>query len=167
MVRFKKIIFFIANRANWISALAIVLMMLMTVADVVLRFFRCPIPGTYDVVGLLAALTISFSLGYTSIEKGHISVEYIMQKFSDKVKIAVNAINNFIATLFFAVAAWESAIYAMNLKQSGEVSLTLQIPFSPILYGMSVSSMVVCLVLLVDFFKVAGGAAEPWSQWQD
>jgi len=157
MIRFTKFIFFIADRANWISALSITLMMTITVADIILRLFRCPIPGTYDVVGLLGALTISFSLGYTSIEKGHISVDFIMQKFPEKIKMAVNTVNNLIATIFFAVAAWQSMLYAMNLRDTGEVSLTLQIPTYPFVMGVSAGCLLLCLVLVAESMQSMRG----------
>ncbi|PKL38512.1 MAG: TRAP transporter small permease [Spirochaetae bacterium HGW-Spirochaetae-1] len=157
MIRLTKIIFFVADRANWISALSIALMMVITVIDVILRLFRCPIPGTYDVVGLLGALTISFSLGYTSIEKGHISVDFIMQKFPEKIKMTVNTVNNLIATVFFAVAAWQSMLYAMNLRDTGEVSLTLQIPTYPFVMGVSAGCLLLCLVLIAESMQSMRG----------
>jgi hypothetical protein len=38
--------------------------------------------------------------------------------------------------------------YGHDFRIYGEVSMTLRYPFYPILYGMSVASMAVCLVLL-------------------
>jgi len=44
-----------ANRLYWIAGSAIVAMMLLTCTDVVLRYFRKPIPGTYELVCFLGA----------------------------------------------------------------------------------------------------------------
>jgi len=69
MFRFGKIITLLSRRLNWIAAGAIIVMMLLTTADVILRIFRHPIPGTYEIVGLLGAVVVSFSLAYTTVEK--------------------------------------------------------------------------------------------------
>jgi len=44
------------------------------------------------------------------------------------------------------------------------VSLTLELSFFPVLYGLSLSSFVVCLVLWVDLWGVLAGKKEPWSR---
>jgi hypothetical protein len=43
---------------------------------------------------------------------------------------------------------------------SGEVSLTRQIPFYPVAYGLGVSCFIQCLVLITDITKVIGGKYE-------
>ncbi|NLC70794.1 MAG: hypothetical protein GX751_05480, partial [Desulfuromonadaceae bacterium] len=70
MHRIEKQINSFAITVNWVSALAILVMMLLTTLDVVLRLFKSSIPGTYEIIGLLGALVSSFALGYTSVEKG-------------------------------------------------------------------------------------------------
>ncbi|PKL15498.1 MAG: C4-dicarboxylate ABC transporter permease, partial [Spirochaetae bacterium HGW-Spirochaetae-5] len=59
---------------NVIACVAIIIMMLLSVADVVLRLFGKPIPGAYELVGVLGTIVVSFALGFTSLEKGHIAV---------------------------------------------------------------------------------------------
>ena len=46
----------------WVAWVAIVVMMLLTCADVVLRYFRKPIPGTYELVCFLGAAAVAFSM---------------------------------------------------------------------------------------------------------
>jgi TRAP-type C4-dicarboxylate transport system permease small subunit len=48
---------------NYIACFAIVVMMLLSCADVVLRLIGAPIPGAYEMVGLIGALIVSLSLG--------------------------------------------------------------------------------------------------------
>src|SRR6056297_571502 len=70
----------VAAGLNYLAALAVMAMMLLTTLDVILRFFRCPIPGTYEVVGFLGAIVIAFSLGATSLSRGHIAVDFLIKK---------------------------------------------------------------------------------------
>ncbi|MDI6688483.1 MAG: TRAP transporter small permease [Desulfobacterales bacterium] len=153
MFRFEKLIILLANRFNWIAAGAIVAMMLLTSADVVLRLFRHPVPGTYEMVGFLGAVVISFSLAYTSVERGHIAVEFLFQKLPKKVKFFINAINDFLCLFLFGLLTWQTMLMAFNLKQSGEVSMTLQLPIYPFVFGISIGCGLLSITLLKDFLK--------------
>jgi len=50
MFSFQKHSLLLAQRLDMIAALAVFIMMALTVADVILRMFRMPIPGTYELV---------------------------------------------------------------------------------------------------------------------
>ncbi|MBN2514797.1 MAG: TRAP transporter small permease [Deltaproteobacteria bacterium] len=141
------------DRFNWIAAGAVVAMMCLTCADVILRIFRHPIPGTYEIVGLLGSVVIAFSIGYTSVEKGHIAVEFLVQKFPVRVQTFIDTFNDLISTCLFALITWQSIVYASDLKQSGEVSLTIQMPIYPFVYGISLGCGLLCLILLLNFVK--------------
>ena len=153
MFRLDKFINLLSYRFNWIAAGAIVAMMLLTSTDVILRLFRHPIPGTYEIVGLLGAVVIAFSLAYTSIEKGHIAVEFLVQKFPRNVQLFITAINDLFSSFLFGLIAWQSILYASDLKQSGEVSLTLQAPIYPFIYGIAAGCGLLCFVLILEFLK--------------
>jgi len=153
MVRIEKTILSFAVKTNWIAAGAVVGMMLLTTLDVVLRFFRHPIPGTYEIVGLLGTVVISFSLAYTSIEKGHIAVEFLIRRFSPQAQALANAFNALVAALLFAVIAWQSILYAMDLMHKGEVSLTVQMPIYPFVFGIAAGCSLLCPVLFIDCIK--------------
>jgi len=153
MLRAEKTIVSAAEKANWVAAAALLAMILLTTLDVFVRLFRSSIPGTYDVVALLGAVVASFSLGYTSVEKGHIAVDFLVGKLSPAVQALIDAVNALLATALFGVAAWQSALYAASLADSGQVSLTLQIPVYPFVCGVAAGCGLLCFVLLVDFLR--------------
>jgi TRAP-type C4-dicarboxylate transport system permease small subunit len=153
MTRLERSILSMTQKFNWVAAAALVIMMVLTCADVILRFFRHPIPGTYEMVGLLGAIVVSFSLAHTSVLRGHISVELIVQKLPKTAQIVIDGINSLLGTALFGLITWQSMLYASNLMHTGEVSLTLQMPIYPFVYGIAVGSGMLCLVLLIDFFK--------------
>ncbi len=157
MVRIERRINAAAGWMNWISAGALVVMMLLTTADVVLRIFRNPIPGTYEVVGLLGAVVVSFSLGYTSIEKGHIAVEFLVRRFSTRVQTTINAVHELVSLVFFIIATWRSIIYGTELMKSGEVSSTLQMPTYPFVYGIAFGCSLLSVILFIEFIKSIRG----------
>ncbi|MCP4756347.1 MAG: TRAP transporter small permease [Proteobacteria bacterium] len=142
-----------ASGANWISAAMIILMMVLTATDVVLRYFRHPIPGTYEIVGFLSALAISFALAFTAMEKGHIAVEFLVNKLPPRMQSATDVVNNLLASVLFGLIAWQSVLHGLRLMEKGEVSATLLIPVYPFVFGVAAGSALLCLVLFFDFLK--------------
>lgn len=132
----------------WIAGAAIMAMMLLTCADVVLRYFRMPIPGTYELVCFFGALAVGFAMAHTSVQEGHVAVSVITQLLPSRAQDCVDAVTGVFSLIFFALVGWQSFRYAGQLHASGEVSLTLQLPFYPFVYGIGLSAWAVCLVLL-------------------
>ena len=145
----KKTFISLAAFIYWISGVAIVLMMLITCADVVLRYFRRPIPGTYELVCFLGSVAVSFAMARTTLEKGHVAVNLLVRYLSTRVQSLISILTTMLAFILFAVLSWQGALFANDLRIAREVSLTLGLPFYPFVYGMSFSSATVCLILLV------------------
>jgi TRAP-type C4-dicarboxylate transport system permease small subunit len=143
----------VARRLGLIAAAAIFFMMALTCADVILRVFRMPIPGTYEIVSFMGAVAVSFAIARTSVEKGHVAVSLVVQLLPKRGQAVVEMIIAILGIILFALIAWQSTIYAQDCQQSGEVSLTLQLPFYPIIYGIAFGAIVTCLVLLVDLLN--------------
>jgi TRAP-type C4-dicarboxylate transport system permease small subunit len=150
---FEKISHAMARKLYWVAGVAIVVMMLLTCADVILRYFRKPIPGTYELVCFLGAAAVAFAMAHTSVERGHVAVSFVVSLFPRKIQGLIESITTCFGLFFFTLIAWQSVIYANDLRLSGEVSLTLELPFYPFVYGIGFSAAVVCLTLLSDLFK--------------
>ena len=151
MFSFQKHSLLLARRLDIIAALAIFAMMALTSVDIFLRyFFRKPIPGTYEIVALLGAVAVSFAMAHTLAVKGHVAVSLIVQMFPKRLQGIVESFISIFGIILFALIAWQSVLYGVDCQRSGEVSMTLQLPFYPIIYGVALGAAVVCLVLTVD-----------------
>lgn len=138
---------------NIFACAAVIAMMLLSTADVALRIFGKPIPGTYELVGFLGTIVVSFALAFTSMEKGHIAVEILVERLPQRTQFAIETFTNFVSSLVFGLIAYQAFLYALDIKKSGEVSLTLQMPVYPFLFGMAVGFSLLCLLLIADFIK--------------
>ena len=149
--------------SKWMQAvagLALTFIMLLTVSDVVLRFFGHPIVGTFEIVGLGGAVVIGFALPITSWLRNHIFVDFFYQKCPKKVQNILNTITRLMGIGLFYLIGWNLFRVAFELFRSGEVTLTRQLPFYPIAYGLGVCCFIQCLVLVCDIFKIIGGKYE-------
>ena len=158
MIKFEKIIIKITNAGNGIAAISIVFIMLLTSLEVILRIFRISITGSYDLISLCSTVAISFSLGYTSLQKGHISVDLLVQRFPYSIQRVIKFINACIAFVLFGILTWQSFLYAVRLKNAGEVSATLQISIYPFVFGLTLGSFLLCFVLIIEGMRILRGA---------
>jgi TRAP-type C4-dicarboxylate transport system permease small subunit len=143
-----------------IAGIALVFMMTLTTCDVILRGFSRPIIGTYEMVALTGAVVIGFSLPITSWLRGQIFVDFFYQKFPKFWRDLLNVITRLMALTLFLFVGWNLMILASDMVRSGQVSLTLQLPFYPIAYGMGFACFVQCLAIISDLVKIAGGQYE-------
>jgi TRAP-type C4-dicarboxylate transport system permease small subunit len=157
MEGFLKTIKGISRFLNAIAGISLAFLMLLTIADVILRGFRSPVPGTYEVVAFAGAVVIGFSMPLTSWLRGHIFVDFFILKFSQKGRDIFNIATRCLVIVLFFLIGWNMIKYAMDLQKSGEVSPTLQMPFYPVAYGVGVCCFVQCLVLVCDIVKIFGG----------
>ena len=143
-----------------IAGVALTFLMVLTVLDVILRAFKKPIVGTYELVAFSGAVVIGMALPITSWLRGHIYVDFLIGAFPSRIKNGFNVLTRLMGIGLFVLAGWNLFRYAAELKRAGEVSLTLRIPFYPVAFGLGVSCFILCLVLLVDIFKVLRGEYE-------
>jgi TRAP-type C4-dicarboxylate transport system permease small subunit len=140
------------------SALAFVISI--TVADVILRFFGSPIPGTFELVCLAGGVLICFSIPLTSLAKSQIQVEFLVVKFPPGLRKVVTVITKCLGIALFLLLAWNIVLLGNDLRESGEVSIVLRMPFYPVAYAIGVCSFIQCLVLVCDIVRIIGGKNE-------
>ena len=145
---------------NAIAAFALAFMILLTVADVILRYFRKPIIGTYEMVALSGAVIIGFSLPFTSMMKGHVNVDFLTLKLSPKARKISSSITKCLGIILFLIIGWNLVILGMDFHKVGEVTPTRHLPIYPVLYGVGVCCFLESLTLLCDIVKILGGKDE-------
>ncbi|MCL2026007.1 MAG: TRAP transporter small permease [Leptospirales bacterium] len=158
MKKFEKIIVKIVDISNKVAAVTIVFIMLLTSLEVILRIFRVSVTGSYELVGLFNTLAISFSLGYTTLQRGHIAVDLLVRRLSFSKQRIIKFANTCIAFVLFAIVTWRTFLYAIQLKKAGEVSATLQFDIYPFVFGLTIGCFLLCFVLLVEGMRIMRGA---------
>jgi TRAP-type C4-dicarboxylate transport system permease small subunit len=139
---------------NGIAGVSLTFLMLITVTDIILRFFGRPIVGTYEVVSFAGAVVIGFALPVTSWMRGHIYVDFLVLKLPRIGQDVFNISTRCLGIILFLLIGWRLMKYGLNVQRSGELSPTLQLPFYPIAYGLGVSAFIQCLVLFCDIPKI-------------
>jgi len=141
-----------------IGGIAITAMMVLTVFDVVGRFFKYPIFGSIEIIGFLAAITVAAALPYTHKVDGHVGVEILVRLLPRKAQIGIKIITQTLTLVLFGLISWQMFLYARELDKTGEVSMNLNFPIHYLVYliacGLVVFSVTVIETIIENFMKL-------------
>ena len=154
MTHIRKVVYALSRWACWMAIIGLSIMMFLTCADVILRYFGYPIKGTFDVVGLLGAAVIALPIAYTQILRGHIVIEFISSRYPRRVGRIVDSVNCLLNIVIYSLLVWQCSLYGNKLHNLGRVSETVQIPIYPFAYILAFGCAVMCLVLLVELTDI-------------
>jgi TRAP-type C4-dicarboxylate transport system permease small subunit len=138
---------------NSVGGTLLFLMMMLTVTDVILRYLKRPITGTFELMSYGGALVAGFAIAQTSLDGAHVNVDMLTEAVAERGKNFLMIFNRIIGVGIFVLLAWALFLKGNSLYQSGEVSLTLRVPYYPVAYGLAVSCFAESLVLFADLFK--------------
>ena len=130
----------------YVAGASLMVMVLVTSADVILRVFHLSLTGAYDIVKIAAAITMAAALPYTTAIKGHVAIEYFFHRLGRRGRIVVDALMRLAGMALFGLLAWGCVDYGNSLLQKGEVSMTLQLPIFWVPYVLAVSCALVVLI---------------------
>jgi len=111
-----------------VAAVFLAAMMLLTVADVVLRaLFNFPLRGTYELIELLLTGTFFIALPAVFLRDDHIVVEMIDSLAPRRVPL-LKRIGEGLAVLLLAVMAWQGWLAAADTIAFNDVTADLGLP---------------------------------------
>jgi len=141
-----------------VAGISLTFIILLTVCDVVLRAFGHPILGVYEIVAMAGGVVIGFVAPYTSWIRGHIFMDFVLQKLSPAGRRAFNIATRCVGVLLFLMISWNVMKIAANFHEVSEVSNTPQISLYPIAGGVGFCFFVLAVVLFCDILKISEGS---------
>lgn len=144
----------ISKVLNTIASAALIFMMCITVADVLSRAGGHPIMGTYETVGLLGAIVIGFAVPFASCERGHIYMEFLVDRLPKGQRDILNIFTRLLCIALFLFIGYNLFQVGADFYKAGEVTPTLKLPFFPVAYGLGICCFIECLVFACDIVKI-------------
>ena len=139
---------------EWLSIVAMLLMVAVTCIDVVgAKVFKWRLPGAIDIVMLAQLVTIAFVAAVTLIKGRHISVEFFIKLLPKRLQNVIDSIVLLLLLGLFSIIIWQLIVLGYSFQTSGEYSATIYIPYYPFAYSVALASVPVWLVLFVKFIK--------------
>jgi len=143
-----------------IAGITLVFVMLLTVLDVILRYFGFPITGVYDLVALGGAVVVGFSAPLAAEKKVHVFMEMAQSVFGQIGRQILHVFTRLIAVCISVIIAWNLIKLGTGFGQTGEASLTIQIPYYPIAIGLGICFFIQTAVYVIQMFQGASGGSD-------
>jgi TRAP-type C4-dicarboxylate transport system permease small subunit len=140
-----------------VAGTTLVLVMLLVVVDVTMRYFGHPITGVYDLVALGGSIIIGFSVPYAADKRVHVFMEMVQQAHNRTLKRGLDVLTRMMAVGISLLIGWNLMKLGSAYLLKGEVSLTIQIVYYPVAYGLGVCFFVQTLVYVAQIFQVFSG----------
>jgi len=137
-----------------IAGLALTFMMFLTVADVLGRATGHPIQGTYEIIGLCLAVVVGFGMPKVSLDKAHVFMEFIVDRFGATGRKVMNTLTRTLSLAIFLLIGYNLLTQGIEFRASGEVSSILRIPFFPVPFAEGICCFVLCLVFIGDIVRI-------------
>lgn len=150
----------LSKMLNVVGGTALTFMMVLTVADVLMRAFGRPILGAYEIVSLLLCVVIGFGIPRVSMDRGHIYMEFIVERLPKRARAVMNTITRLTGIVLFAIIGYNLFRLGNEFYTTGEVSPTISIPFFPVPYAIGVCCFIECFVFIADITKIWEGQYE-------
>jgi len=139
----------------WVAELALGLAALTVIINVFGRYvFKIPLKGAVEIVQLLLVIIVYFSLAYTEVRKGHVTMDEVVGHFPRLIKVILTSIMYFGAGVFILIVGWQSWILAVEHTQPVlRVTDVLHLPIAPVVFVMAIGMVLFGLELLLNAFS--------------
>ena len=143
-----------------VSGLTLAFMLLFTLTNVVMRAFGKPIVGDFEIISFLGAVVIGFAIPYTSLNKGHVCVDFLLAMLprtaSDRIELATRIV----CIALFLWLAWNFVLVSLDLIKNKEVTPMFRLPYYPISFGLAFCCVMQCVTLVSQIARIVGGRHE-------
>lgn len=160
MVRFLRLIYRMDISFHILAGIGLAFMMGVTIVDVFMRALGSPIIGAVELICFSGAVVIGFAIPYASWKRAHVFVDLFERALSPPARNILYIFTRIMGIVLFLFIGYNFILYGMGLKQTGEVTPGLKLPFYPITYGLAVSCFLESLTLLCDLLRRYWGSAD-------
>jgi TRAP-type C4-dicarboxylate transport system permease small subunit len=143
----------------WIKRLggaSLVGMMVLTCFDVTTRALGRPIFGAVEIVSFMATIVLACAMPMTHVEKGHVGVDLLIRKLPERSQHWVDLATAVVSAALFGLVSWQMFNYALTMADSGEVSMSLELPTHYIIFVVALAFAVLSLVIVVEVWTKLG-----------
>ena len=142
---------------NGVGTVVLGVMVLLTVADVLLRLFLDrPIRGAFEIVEFLMVMVVFSAMAYTGLLRGHIVIQILSSRLPECPRAILDSIADLISIGFCCLLIWQGIAQAQMTRLRNDISGVLSIPVSPFYYVVVLGMVLMGLVFLANLLDSVG-----------
>lgn len=144
-----KIIDSIAHFSGLAAAGVLVLMMLLTVADVSLRAtLSKPIIGTTEITEQMMVAVVFLGFGYCALKGRQIKVDLFVSRYRPKMQRGIDFMIYSVGLILVAVICWRTFLTTLTVQRLGITCSYIGMPKFPF-YGLATFGWMILLIAIV------------------
>ncbi len=146
--------------AHTAAGITLIIMFLVTFAEVTMRAIWRTIPGTFELISLLGGVVIGLAVPYTSQMDGHVAVDILLKKVAKTTRDIANVTTRILVMVFFIFIALSLILMGLDHRASKEVTQTLRVPLYFVFFVLGGVFLIQAIQFLFDIVKICGGSRE-------
>lgn len=129
--------------------------------DVLMRYvFDRPYAGGQDVSEVILIIVIFAGVAHAQLTGKHISVDVITSQISRRSATVIESITSLLSLCVVGVMVWRGVVNTIEFAGKGSMSPMIGIPLAPTAALIPIGGALLFILLLRDYFKKLGEAAE-------
>ena len=139
---------------GWMSAAPLALILLLTFADVLMRYlFAIPVRGSSEMIQFAMALTIFAALPVVTRQREHIVVGIISDLVRGRVRMVKLLFCDGLSLLALGLMTWRLGIQAFEYIESKSATIVLRLEMAPLAFVMCAFSLATCVVVALQMVQ--------------
>jgi TRAP-type C4-dicarboxylate transport system permease small subunit len=139
-----------------LAGISLTFIIVLTVCDVILRYFGMPILGTYEIVSMGGALIIGISSFFSYWKKSHVRVDTFVNKYPKAIRHVLHILTRLAILFIVGLTGLSLIVMGFDLLEHHEVTATLKVLYYPIVWAVGVSFLMICLAVVYDMISRDG-----------
>jgi TRAP-type C4-dicarboxylate transport system permease small subunit len=145
-----------------IAALALALIAVVTFCDVIARkVFSSGFTFTVEMTEMLMALIVFLGVGLVTHQHGHIVVDALMLRLSERSRVWLGLVTNVLSLGFVLIMVWRLWLQAAFITSKGDTTPIWNIPLWPIAYLIAAGSLFLATGLALHVLDSIDRATHP------
>lgn len=156
-----KIIESISHAMNAVAMGVLAAMMLLTVADVSLRYvFNRPITGTTEMTEFMIVLVGFLGLAWCAVKGAHLKIDSVVSRFPPRLQAITDSFTYLIGLAICVIIGWRSLVEGIDLKRLNLVTSLLEVPVFPFYIVSALGFAILSLVMVAHLIQYIAKAVK-------
>ena len=139
---------------NWVGYISLIGIVLITCVDVFGRYcLNKPLLGGFELLELSMAVLGGFAMLYTTIQRGHISVDLFLVKFSKRAQLIIDIFGSLIGFGIWGIIGYQVYLLGLHSLKAGDTTGDLGLPVSPFQFILALGIALYSLTLLIQSLR--------------
>lgn len=155
------VISWLSRVLNYVGMVILIVMMLLTVADVFMRYIlNCPILGVFELTEYMMVPIVFFGWAWCAKKGGNVKVDLVVTRLEPSAQRALNIVTYLFSMVIIFVIAWQNLLESKEVWSVHKASDMLAVPAYPFYMVLTIGCFLLCLVLLLSLVQLILGGVK-------